>query len=82
MTSKNAGEFVSIQEWASRRAHGAGRDGETEVSSAATLPDCFVRKQTDAVGKEFGRDFAAPAHHFFGRHGEAKCLFVKLDREL
>ena len=41
-----------------------------------------MRKQTDAVGEQLGRDFAAASHQFFRRRGNAECLFVKLDREL
>src|SRR5438046_9150249 len=50
------------------------------------LPQFFqhffdVRKQTDPIGKELGRDLTATPHHFLSGDGEAKCFLVKFDRE-
>ena len=75
-------QCVTIEEWTGRCTHRAGSYSKVQVH----LPQFFQRriyrrKQIDAVGKELGGNLSAPPHHFVGRDGKAKRLFVKLDGE-
>src|SRR6516225_11974592 len=82
MTSKNG-----VSPWRSKNGRA---DALTELVATArrtfisrnrsSVPLCG-RKETNAIREEFSRDLATAPHQFLNRRRQAKCLFVKLDRE-
>ena len=70
------------EKWARGRAHRACGDSEAQVHLPQLLQDRFCRRENIyPIGKEVGRDLSASPHHFVGGNGQAKRLFIKLDRE-